>query len=99
MGWWIKSDGCDLVSGLMESVTHIWNGDVDMGDGLLQQQHAKYMEKRKSVNELILRGDRHCLHQRVCSFLSQLQEDMVFIDSGMIACSSLFMNSSHMGIL
>ena len=37
--WWIKSDGCDVIPGLTESVRLEWSGDVDLGDGSLQKQH------------------------------------------------------------
>lgn len=33
--WWIKSDGCDVVAGLTESMRGEWSGDVDLGDGSL----------------------------------------------------------------
>ena len=29
--WWIKADGCDIISGLEESLRLEWNGDVDFG--------------------------------------------------------------------
>ena len=32
--WWVKGDGCDVTSGLQESVDHKWSGDVDLGNGL-----------------------------------------------------------------
>ena len=31
--WWLKGDGCDLVSGLKESVRLEWSGDVDFNTG------------------------------------------------------------------
>ena len=34
--WWVKADGCDLVSGLAESVSEIWHGDVDWNNGELE---------------------------------------------------------------
>ena len=34
--WWVKADGCDLVSGLAESVSEIWHGDVDLNNGELE---------------------------------------------------------------
>ncbi len=39
--WWLKADGVDIVSGLEESVTHTWNGDVDLGDRKLQEFYKK----------------------------------------------------------
>ena len=43
--WWIKADGVDLVSGLGESVTGVWSGDVDMGDGQLQAAYQLHQER------------------------------------------------------
>ena len=50
--WWIKSDGCDVVSGLTESVNHQWSGDVDLGDGCVQKQHTDYLKRIEHVNGL-----------------------------------------------
>ena len=33
--WWVKGDGCDVTSGLQESVYHK-SSDVHLGDGKLQ---------------------------------------------------------------
>ena len=35
MWWWVKGDGCDLTSGLGESVSHEWSGDENLCDGKL----------------------------------------------------------------
>ena len=42
--WWVKGDGCDLVSGLQESVRMNWSGDVDLNTGELQAQYHAYRE-------------------------------------------------------
>ena len=48
--WWVKADGCDLISGLAESTRGIWSGDVDVNDGALDktisgvQQQASYYQ-------------------------------------------------------
>ena len=39
--WWIKSDGVDVLEGLMESVSHKWDGDEYLGDGQLQKQYQR----------------------------------------------------------
>ena len=31
--WWLKADGCDITSGLAESMRGVWTGDVDLNDG------------------------------------------------------------------
>lgn len=40
--WWLKTDGCDVTEGLMESTKLVWNGDVDLNDGKLLQQYEAY---------------------------------------------------------
>ena len=43
--WWIKSDGCDIVAGLTESMRLEWGGDVDLGDRKLQQHYKTYLSR------------------------------------------------------
>ena len=43
--WWIKADGVDLLSGLGESVTGEWSGDVDLNDGSTQQLYKSYRKQ------------------------------------------------------
>jgi hypothetical protein len=43
--WWLKMDGCDLVKGIGESVDQVWTGDVDLADGVLQEQHTCYLDR------------------------------------------------------
>lgn len=31
--WWLKADGCDVVSGLAESMRGTWSGYVDLNNG------------------------------------------------------------------
>lgn len=37
-----QGDGCDLVTGLQESVKSKWYGDVDLNNGKLQVQYTAY---------------------------------------------------------
>ena len=43
--WWIKADGVDIVSGLSESVTLEWSGDVDLNDGMVEKMHNTYLKR------------------------------------------------------
>ena len=47
--WWIKSDGCDVVAGLTESVKGIWEGDVD---GELANRYSEYSKLISSIKGL-----------------------------------------------
>lgn len=42
--WWLKADGCDIISGLKESAKLEWSGDIDLNDGKLQEQYQAYRE-------------------------------------------------------
>lgn len=60
--WWIKSDGVDVVEGLMESVNHTWEGDVDLGDGELKRQYEEYMDQLHLIDGICrpLDDPQHC---------------------------------------
>jgi hypothetical protein len=65
--WWIKSDGCDIIDGLTEATRFEWSGDVDLGDGRLQDQYENYM---KRINHI-----QHINHQ-----LSDTKQEQCTID-------------------
>ena len=79
--WWIKSDGCDAVSGLTESVNYERSGDVDLGDGRVQKQHADYLKHIELVN-----GLSHQKQQRIDilhAIKQSLQKDLQYLPGGM----------------
>ena len=79
--WWVKADGCDIVSGLEESVRLEWNGDVDMGTGELQVMYQDYMGRLERIRSMRDRGIqdslRVLLHEKV-----DLTEDLDYISQG-----------------
>ena len=83
--WWIKSDGCDVVPGLTESMRLDWGDDIDLGDGK-QKQHEKYLCHVQCVKGIV--HDLGNLHQRtlVISDLrnihESLKDDLTFIPTG-----------------
>lgn len=79
--WWLKADGCDLVSGLMESTTLKWNGDVDLNDGKLQEQYRRYQQRLEFVNSLGLCG-RTRTPQDINEASQDLKDDLDFIHTG-----------------
>lgn len=87
--WWIKSDGCDVVSGLTESMKLEWNGDVDLGDGSVQKQHDDYVKHINLVNcidrQLCDMKKREATIQDLHSLKQSLQSDLSFIPSGIYA--------------
>ena len=56
--WWVKADGCDLTSGLSESVNGKWSGDVNVDQEALDKLYQVYQTKLSSVNELGTSDDK-----------------------------------------
>ena len=54
--WWIKTDGCDLVSGLGESVRGEWSRDVDLNDGAVQKLYTDYRQQLDFVTSIGAEG-------------------------------------------
>ena len=50
--WWIKADGCDITSGLGESVSGEWSGDVNLHEGVLDEMLAEYRRRVQLVKEI-----------------------------------------------
>lgn len=88
--WWIKSDACDVVAGLMESSRMVWAGDVDLRDGELQKQYKSYISYIQLVNRIV--RDQNDTHHRSCTVMdlksisSALVKDLSFITEGTISC-------------
>lgn len=80
--FWLKLDATDLKDALMESMKGVWNGDVDLGDGKLQELRGLYDGRVNPVTGLtgcVSRGD---LEVELRSWLVQLEEDIEFLDDG-----------------
>ena len=77
----MKADGCDLVSGLEESVRHEWNGDVDLGSGELQILYDQYMHRLTSLLSLLSSSlqDRVRVLQQESS---ELRQDNLYVSEG-----------------
>lgn len=83
--WWIKSDACDVVSGLGESVKGVWTGDIDLNNGKLQVLHKQYTDRRNSIISLGLPDplDRTSVIADLSQEKSNLEEDLDFITKSM----------------
>ena len=79
--WWIKTDGCDLVSGLCESTKLEWSGDVDFNDGQLQKMHENYRQYLTFVSGIGLedRWNPTLILEDLCTCSKRLAEDVSFI--------------------
>ncbi|XP_077996424.1 uncharacterized protein LOC144449720 [Glandiceps talaboti] len=77
--WWIKADACDIKKAVRESMQKDWSGDIDLGDGKLQESHKKYIEKHKLVHEF-MKGDRiHDVQKDCIAIISVLDKDKTFL--------------------
>ena len=88
MRWWIKADGCDIVSGLHESVQLEWSGDVDLNDKVVQERYRKYISRLQVIDHLgksSLEDTRTALQALSSSF----HEDLHFLQISEISCMLL----------
>ncbi len=84
--WWIKSDGCDVVRGLTESVISKWSGDVDLGNGALQKQYDTYLKRIDVVKGLTRQltdpNEKRATLVDIQSMQDSLKDDVTFLSSG-----------------
>lgn len=83
--WWIKADGCDIVSGLEESVRLEWNGDVDYGTSELQLLYSSYCHRLDLIEKLSSDDPLEDRRQLVLENLQReyvLSADINFIGEG-----------------
>lgn len=86
--WWIKGDGCDLVSGLEESLRLEWHGDIDFGTGDLKACYQAYRDRLKRIDsivtDLFVDENRIMLLKYLYEEDNQLTEDITFVTLGMV---------------
>ena len=80
--WWLKADGCDLISGLSESTRGVWSGDVNLNDGALEKQLKLYQERLSRVNDIKLVSDREALLRQLAAAIDELKEDLMYLQTG-----------------
>ena len=82
--WWVKADGCDLVSGLAESVSEIWHGDVDLNNGELEAHYTAYQSRLQDIRNLTMATypNRLRLCQQLASFIHDIENDLEFLHTG-----------------
>lgn len=79
----MKLDGMDVKACLMESVKGVWNGDVDLGDGKLQQLRSEY-ENRLQVFKVLSKAEsRNVLEDTLWRRLDELNTDKNFLLNGL----------------
>lgn len=81
--WWLKADGCDINTGLMESTRLQWSGDVDLNDGTLQAQYSAYLERLAHVEGITVEQQNlEIVIEQLHRLSNELSDDLDFIDSG-----------------
>ena len=88
--FWIKGDGCDVKGALQESVSGIWNGDVDMGDGKLQALRTEYDERRNDFQLFGNQSDHTALLSMLETIVAQLTCDKSFLSQGLISSNKQY---------
>ena len=81
--FWLKLDGTDVKACLMESVKGVWNGDVDLGDGKLQQLRSEYENRLQVFKVLSKSGSRNVLEDTLWGRLDELNADKEFLLNGL----------------
>ena len=80
--WWLKADGCDVITELSKSTRGVWSGDVDWNDGALQDQFKLYKDRLSRVTDIKLSNDRERLLRQLAAIAHELQEDLVYLHTG-----------------
>jgi len=84
--WWIKADGCDIVSGLEESLRLEWNGDADYGTEVVEELYRDFQARLSAVDSLCsdqpIVGRSQVLSESVKDEFDKLCDDVNFIGEG-----------------
>ena len=85
--WWIKADGCDVVSGLTESVSGEWSGDVNLYPETLEKLFKEYKERLKFLDGLGLldRADDLVVQSDLTIAKEQIISDVKFSTTGKLS--------------
>lgn len=86
--WWIKADGCDIVTGLGESVNGEWSGDVNLHEEVLENMLKEYRERQAFLMGTGLgeRLDNASLLKDIANIKLRAIDDIHFITGGKGSC-------------
>ena len=82
--YWIKLDACDLKPALQQSRCGEWNGDVDLGEGRLQQLRQSYDQRCSLLTSCCGLSMRDDLQAAMRSIIADLEEDTAFLGGGLV---------------
>lgn len=80
--FWLKLDVIDLKKVILELVKGVWNGDVDLGDGKLQELREKYESSFNFLSGLFIYNSGREFEVGLQQWIDRLEEDVIFFDSG-----------------
>ena len=82
--YWIKLDACDLKPALQQSTREEWDGDVDLGEGRLQQLRQSYDQRCSLLTSCCGLSMRDDLQAAMRSIIADLEEDTAFLGGGLV---------------
>lgn len=80
--WWLKADGCDVVSGLAESMRGTWSGDDDLNNGDVERQYREYRDCLAEIENMKFSSDHKQLQHQFQSTIDNLKEDLKYLQTG-----------------
>lgn len=92
--FWLNVDACDIKVALQESVKGKWDGDIDLGDGKLQEMPAEYDARRTEacIKDAVVTRDS--LELKICNMVDALKTDVEFLADGLKKADSAVKKNS-----
>lgn len=75
----MKAYACDAKAALQQSVRSKWNGETDLGDGVVQNLRQEYEERMRSFNISGMGVNHVVIKQHICHAVASLGEDISFL--------------------
>lgn len=80
--FWLKLDATELKEALMESFSGVWNGDVDLGDGKLEELRGEYDQRVALASRVATIDNQGDLKLELRKCVDSLEDDISFLDDG-----------------
>lgn len=80
--WWIKADGCDIISDLEESTRLEWNGDVDFATSEVLILYKTYRDRLNCLDHIAAdtsNENRQLVVETLLNEISSISKDIEFI--------------------